>query len=48
MIDFVMKNVVIGIAVIVLNLIPLITKKPKYFLVTAILSLILMYGGTLF
>ncbi len=42
------SNIVIGIAVIVLNLIPLLLKKYKYLLITAILSLILMYGGNLF
>ena len=38
-------NVVIGIAVIILNLIPLILKKYNYLLLTIILSLILMYIG---
>lgn len=38
-------NMIIGGAVIVLNLIPLLTRKYKYILLTAILSLILMYGG---
>lgn len=37
----------IGIAVIILNLIPLITKKYKYLIVTLIISLILMYIGNL-
>ena len=41
------SDVVVGIAVIILNLIPILTKKYKYLLVTAILSLIIMYGGTL-
>ncbi len=38
-------NVVIGLAVIILNSIPLITKKHKYLLLTIIISLILMYIG---
>lgn len=38
-------NVVIGSAVIILNLIPLVLKKYKYLLLTIILSLILMYIG---
>jgi len=42
------SNIIIGGAVVVLNLIPLLTKKYKYLILTAILSLILMYGGTLF
>lgn len=41
-------NIIIGGAVVVLNLIPILTKKYKFLLLTAILSLILMYGGTLF
>ena len=48
MIEFSAQNIVIGTAVIIINLIPLLTKKPKYLLMTSILSLILMYGGTLF
>ncbi len=40
-------NLAIGIFVIIINLIPLITKKYKYLLLTAILSLIAMYVGTL-
>ncbi len=38
-------NTIIGIAVIILNLIPLIFKKYKYLLLTIVLSLILMYLG---
>jgi len=41
-------NLIIGGAVVVLNLVPILTKKYKYLLLTIILSLILMYGGTLF
>lgn len=40
-------NVVIGLGVIVLNLIPLVLRRYKYLIVTAILSLILMYIGNL-
>ncbi len=45
--EIINTDVVVGIAVIILNLIPILTKKYKYLLVTAILSLIIMYGGTL-
>ena len=45
MIEFETTNVIIGLAVIVLNLIPLLTRRYKYLLVTAILSLIIMYIG---
>lgn len=45
MIKLEITNVVIGLAVIVLNLIPIITKKYKYLMITAILSIILMYIG---
>ncbi len=38
-------NIIIGLGVIVLNLIPIFLKKYKYLLVTLILSLILMYLG---
>ena len=48
MINQINQNVVIGVAVIILNLIPLLTKKYKYLLITAILSIILMFGGSLF
>jgi len=40
-------NLAIGIFVIIINLMPIITKKYKYLLLTAILSLIAMYIGTL-
>jgi len=40
-------NLAIGVFVIIINLIPIITKKYKYLLLTAILSLIAMYIGTL-
>ncbi len=39
------KNVVIGIIVIVINLIPLITKKYKLVPITALLSLVLILIG---
>ncbi|MBU2615798.1 MAG: hypothetical protein KKC19_01720 [Nanoarchaeota archaeon] len=39
------SDILIGTAVVIINLIPLLTKKYKYLLVTAILSLILMYIG---
>jgi len=48
MIEIYSQNTIIGITVIVLNLIPILTKKYKYLIITTILSLILMYGGTLF
>ncbi len=42
------QNTAIGLAVIVLNLIPLLTKKYKYLILTIIISLILMYLGIYF
>jgi len=48
MMEMITSNIIIGGAVVVLNLIPLLTKKYKFLILTAILSLILMYGGTLF
>jgi len=36
-------NVVVGIGVIVINLIPFIIKKPKYLFLTALLSLIILF-----
>ena len=47
MTEIIYTNLVIGIFVIIINLIPLITKKYNYLLLTAILSLIAMYVGTL-
>ena len=47
MIEIIPSNVVIGIAVIIINLIPIITKKYKYLILTAIVSILLMYIGTL-
>ena len=47
MMDIINSNLIIGVTVIVLNLIPLLLGKYKYLIVTAILSLILMYAGTL-
>ena len=47
MIEIVPTNLAIGIFVIIINLIPLITKKYNYLLLTAILSLIAMYVGML-
>ncbi len=36
-------NLIVGTGVIVLNLIPFILKKPKYLLVTAITSLLILF-----
>jgi len=36
-------NQIIGIGVIILNLIPFIIKKPKYLLVTSIVSLVIIF-----
>ena len=47
MMEFVTSNIIIGGAVVVLNLIPILTKRYKFLTLTAILSLVLMYGGTL-
>jgi len=46
--EFIAKNIIIGIAVIVLNLIPLILKKYKLVPITLIISLILMMLGVYF
>lgn len=43
MVDFTNTNTLVGIAVIILNLIPILTKKYKYLLLTAVLSVLLMY-----
>ena len=47
MMEIIYINLTIGIFVIIINLIPLVTKKYKYLLLTAILSIIAMYVGTL-
>lgn len=47
MIEILSTNLAIGIFVIIINLIPLATKKYKYLLLTAVLSIIAMYIGTL-
>lgn len=36
-------NIIIGVAIIIINLIPFLLKKPRYLLVTAIISLILVF-----
>jgi len=41
-------NLIIGIIVIIINLLPLILKKPKYLLFTGILSVLLILGLKLF
>ena len=46
-IEIINTNIAIGVFVIIINLIPLATKKYKYLLLTAILSIIAMYVGTL-
>lgn len=43
--ELILKNVLIGSAVIILNLIPLILKKYKLIPITTIVSLILMLLG---
>lgn len=43
--EIINSNIIIGTTVVVLNLIPLLTKKYKYLILTAILSLIIMYIG---
>jgi len=42
------EKLIIGVSVIILNLIPLLTKRYKYLIVTIIISLILMYLGIYF
>lgn len=36
-------RIFIGVALIVLNLLPFVVKKPKYLLVTSIISLIILF-----
>jgi len=36
-------NQIIGIGIVIINLIPFIIKKPKYILVTSIISLLLIF-----
>jgi len=43
--EIIIKNVLIGVAVIILNLVPLILKKYKLVPITLILSLIIMLLG---
>lgn len=45
MIELVTKNVVIGLTIIIINAIPLITKKYNYMPFTALLSLVIALGG---
>lgn len=48
MVELILKNVLIGIAVIVINLVPIILRKYKLVPITLILSLILMMLGIYF
>jgi hypothetical protein len=43
--EFIMKNVIIGSIVIIINLIPLLTKKYKLIPITALISLVLILIG---
>lgn len=45
---FEIPNVVIGILIIVINALPLILRKPKYLILTAAISLMLIFGLKLF
>jgi len=36
-------NQIIGISIIIINLIPFLIKKPKYLLLTSIVSLIMLF-----
>ena len=47
MIDFTSTNFLIGTGVIIINLIPILTKKYKWLLLTASLSVVMMFLGTL-
>ncbi len=42
MIELVTKNIVVGVIIIVINIIPLVLKKYKLIPITALISLILM------
>jgi len=46
--EFITKNIVIGSIVIIINLIPLLTKKYKLIPITALLSLVLILIGNYF
>jgi len=48
MVELILKNVLIGIAVIIINLVPIILRKYKLVPITLILSLILMMLGIYF
>ena len=45
MVELIIKNIVIGGIVIIINLIPLITKKYKLIPITALISLVLILIG---
>jgi len=42
MIELLAQNIIVGSLIVLINLIPLIFKKPKYFLLTSIISLVLI------
>jgi|GEM_PF-2258586 len=46
--NFDIQTGAIGLAVIILNLIPILTRRYKYLILTIIISLILMYLGIYF
>ena len=43
--EFITKNIIIGSIVIIINLIPLLTKKYKLIPITALISLVLILIG---
>ena len=43
--EFITKNIIIGSIVIIINLIPLLTKKYKLIPITALISLVLILMG---
>lgn len=41
-------NIIIGVLIIVINSLPLILKKPRYLLLTSLLSLVMILGYMFF
>jgi len=42
MIEYLIQNIIVGTLIIIINLIPLITRKYKYLLLTSLISLFLI------
>ncbi len=48
MMEYITPNTVVGSLIIIINLIPLIFKKPKYLLLTSLLSLLMALSLKIF